>query len=284
MKRVLAVFLGFALAAAAAGVDLDRARDLYQRVDYQGALKVLLASRQDDPAALNLAGRCYFQLADFKKATEYFGKALAAQSDDSDAHLWLGRAWGRRAETSSPFTAPGYASKARQAFEKAAELNPKNVEALNDLFEYYLQAPGFLGGGVEKAQSVSRRIAELDAAEHSYAEAQLAEKRKEYQRAEQNLRRAVEQAPMQVGRLVDLAKFLSRQGKVQESEATFAKADKIAPHNPKVVFERAHTYVKQKRNLEVARQLLKEYLNLTLTPDDPPRREAEHLLREVSGG
>ena len=63
---------------------------------------------------------------------------------------WLGKAQGRRAETASPFTAPSYASKARQAFEKSVELDGKNLEAINDLFSYYLEAPGFLGGGLNK--------------------------------------------------------------------------------------------------------------------------------------
>ena len=80
-------------------------------------------------------------------------KAFNAQPSNADYALWLGRAYGRRAETSGPFTAPGFASKARQYFEKAARLNPRNLEALSDLFEYYLEAPGFLGGGMDKAQN-----------------------------------------------------------------------------------------------------------------------------------
>ena len=46
------------------------------------------------------------------------------------------------------FTATGLASKARQNFERAVQLDPQNREALSDLFEYYLEAPGFLGGGL----------------------------------------------------------------------------------------------------------------------------------------
>jgi hypothetical protein len=42
-------------------------------------------------------------------------------------------------------------------------------------------------------------------------------------------------------------------------------------------------YIKGKRNLDVARDLLKRYLNLTLTPEDPPRSQAERLLRQVQG-
>ena len=34
------------------------------------------------------------------------------------------------------------------------QLDPNNREAVANLFEYYLEAPGFLGGGVEKAEAV----------------------------------------------------------------------------------------------------------------------------------
>ena len=67
---------------------------------------------------------------------------------------WLGRAYGRRAETSNPFTAPGYASKARQMFEKSVALDPSNKEATGDLLDFYLEAPGFMGGGYEKAEAL----------------------------------------------------------------------------------------------------------------------------------
>ena len=86
-------------------------------------------------------------LGEFKKAQEYFEKAIAADPGNSVYHHWLGKAYGRRAETSSFITAPGFASKARQSFEKSITLDPRNKEALSDLFEYYVEAPGFLGGG-----------------------------------------------------------------------------------------------------------------------------------------
>ena len=273
-----------ALAALAASADLERSRDLYQKVDYDSALQILLPLPNKDAATYELIGKCYFMQTDFKKATEYFQKAVAAEPGNSSYHHWLGKAWGRRAETSSPFTAPGYASKARQSFEKAIELDPKNLEATNDLFEYYLQAPGLLGGGVDKAAALADRISALDPAEYHYAQARLAEKRKEYGSAEQQLRRAAELAPMQVGRVIDLARFLAKQGRVQESEAAFQRAESIAPNSPKVMFERARTYVQTKRNLEQARELLKRYLDLPLTPDDPPRYRAAELLKQAAGG
>jgi len=51
-----------------------------------------------------------------------------------------------------------------------------------------------------------------------------------------------------------------------------------------VIYARADTYIEQGRNLAAARKLLKRYLEAQLTPDDPPRAEAEKLLKKASGG
>jgi tetratricopeptide (TPR) repeat protein len=234
----------------------------------------------DGPAYL-LLGQSYYMLGDYKKSSEALEKAVAAEPGNSVYYNWLGRAFGRRAENSSPFTAPVYASKTRQAFEKAVELDGNNKEALSDLFEYYLEAPGFLGGGLEKAVKVAGTIARLDPVEGQYAQFRLAEKRKDLKGAEQHLRRAAELAPRQVGRLIDLAKFLAKQGRVRESEQTFEQARKVAPDAPRVLYEQANAYVSAGQNLEKARELLKQYLSAQLSPDDPPRREAEKLLRKA---
>jgi tetratricopeptide (TPR) repeat protein len=232
----------------------------------------------------SLIGRDYFMLGDYKKATEAFQKALALEPTKSEYAHWLGRSFGRRAETSGPFMAPMHASKARAYFEKAVALDPANEEALNDLFDYYLEAPGFLGGGYDKAEAVARRIAERNPAEGYFAEAQLADKRKQFDTAEEQLRRAMELSPRQVGRVLDLARYLAHHGRIQESEAAFDKAEQIAPNAPKVYFARAGVYVEQKRNLDRAKVLLKKYLQSSLTPDDPSREQAEKLLKEASGG
>lgn len=269
--------------ALAAGPELNHARKLYNLTEFDQSLKVLQAIPNKDGAVYELMGRNYYMQTDYKKATEVLEKAVAADPDSSEYTLWLGRAYGRRAETSSPFTAPGYASQARQYFEKAAQLNPRNLEALTDLFEYYLEAPGFLGGGQDKAQATARRIAEIDPAEGHWSQAKLAEKRKEYTSAEDQLRRAIEVSPHQVGRFIDLARFLAKQGRYQESDQSLARAAKIAPNTPKLLFTQADLYIKAGRNLDVARDLLKRYLSMTISPDDPPKSQAEKLLRQVRG-
>lgn len=282
MRNLFSVLFLAASVVHAASADLDRARKAYAHTQYEQSLHALkpLAS-STDAAVQELLGKNYFMLGDYKKAIEAFQHAIEVSPNTSVYHHWLGRTWGRRAETSNPLMAPSYASKARQAFEKAVELDPKNLEAVNDLFSYYLEAPGFLGGGLDKAAALASKISAVDAVEGHYALAQIAEKRKEWNKAEQHFRTAMDMAPRQVGRIVDLARFLSKQGRDQESEVLFAKAETIAPNQPRVLFERASAYVRAKKNLGTAKVLLERYLRSPLTPDDPPREEAERLLKQA---
>jgi tetratricopeptide (TPR) repeat protein len=220
-------------------------------------------------------------LGEYKKAMESFERAVDADPTNSTYEDLLGKAYGKRAETASPFTAAGLASKARQHFEKAVALDPRNKEAASDLFEYYLQAPGFLGGGLDKATKLADHLATLDPGEGLWAQARIAERRKEFGKAEEHLRRAIQAAPAQVGRVLDLAKFLSKQGRIQESEETFLAAEKIAPGDPRLLYTRAETYIKSGRNIDTARSLLKRYLSANLSPNDPSRQDAEKLLRQA---
>ena len=279
----LPVVVLFAALSLSAGSSLEHARKLYNYTEFERSLKVLEEIPGKDAAVYELMGRNYYMLAEYKKATEALEKAAAADPSSAEIALWLGRSYGRRAETSSPFTAPGNATKARQWFEHSVQLNAGNSEALSDLFEYYLEAPGFLGGGLDKAENLVVEIAKVDAGEAHWAQARLAEKRKDFNSVEEHLRRAIDASPQHIGRFIDLAKFLTKQGRFQESDQSIAQAEKISPNSPKLVYAKADLYVKQKRTLDVAKKLLEQYMSMSLSPEDPPRSDAAKLLKQVQG-
>jgi tetratricopeptide (TPR) repeat protein len=270
------------VAGAAYAGNLTQAENLYKRTDFEGSLK-LLDKQSSDAAETFLIGRNYFMQGDFKKATEYIQKATSLAPANSEYMDWLGRTYGKRAETSNVLAAPGYASKARQAFEKAVELDPKNNDALSDLFDYYLEAPGFLGGGYDKAVAVTNKLAAIDPAEAYFERAKLAQKKKEYQNAEAHMRQAIAAAPHEVGHLIALARLLATQGKEHESDAVFLEAQKVNPNAPQLWFARADVLIKQKRNLNEAKLLLEKYMSASITVDDPPKQEARRLLKRAGG-
>jgi len=287
MKTLLSyAFLAlFALSPALPlhATSLAEARLLYQRTQYSEALALLDAQASRDPDELLLAAKALYGKAEFKKAVETLQRAAGLAPKNSEIQHWLGKAYGRLAETSNFLAAPGHASSCRRAFERAVELDGRNLLAMNDLLEYYLEAPGFLGGGLDKAEALAKRIAPLNTAEHHFALAILAEKRKDAKSAEQEYRKAVETEPGEAGRLLDLARFLARQGRLAESDRLFQDAQRLAPGAANVLFARASVLVETKRDPREARRLLESYLKAPLTPDDPPRDEARKMLAKLGG-
>ncbi len=262
--------------------DLSKAEDRYRHTDFEASLAAL-DKHSSDPATNFLVARDYYMMGDFKKASEYLQTAVDEQPNNAEYRDWLGRAYGKRAETSNPLLAPGLASKARDAFEKAVELDPKNPDALSDMFDYYLEAPGFLGGGFDKAMGIAERTAKIDPAQAYFEKAKLAQKHKEFQSAEDHLRQAINAAPHSVGHLLALGRFLANQGRNKESDAVFMEAQTKHPNAPQVLFAWASVLVKQKRDLPQAKTMLEQYMQASLTPDDPPKNEARRLLKEVGG-
>jgi tetratricopeptide (TPR) repeat protein len=279
MKGLLLI-LGMCGLLAAGSAGLEQARNLYNLTAFDESLRVLQSMPDKDAAVHDLMGRDYYMQGDYKRSTESLEKALAAEPGVAMHALWLGRAYGRRAESASIFTAPGLATKARQYLERAVELDPRNLDALADLFDYYVEAPGFLGGGMEKAQRTALQLSLVSPAEGYLAEAKLAEKRSQYSTAESHLRKAVEVAPQQIGKLIELARFLVRQGRVQEADQSLARAERIAPNSFTLMLAKAELFIKTGRKPQ-AREILHRYLSAQLTADDPPRSEALRLLRQA---
>lgn len=220
-------------------------------------------------------------MGQYKKATEALEEAVKADPRSSHYLYWLGKAYGMRADTSSFLTAPAYASKTRRYIEQAVTLDPTNWDAVDDLFEYYLEAPGFLGGGQDKALRLAEGFRNERPAQYHFLMARFAEKKKEWQEAEQHWRQAAEVSGSDEGLLLGLAGALTRLKRHAESDEVFDQAEKIAPGKARVKFERAKAYIESNRHPAAARKLLQEYLRSSLTPEDPPRSEAERLLEKI---
>ena len=279
---ILTLLLSAVTAWAGTAADLDRAGELYQQTQYREVLRLLETGQPNEAAANALIGKAYYHLGDYKKATHALETAIEADPKNSEYYDWLGKFYGRRAETSSFVTAWSYAVKCHRNFERAIELNSKNLEAIDDLFEYALNAPAMVGGGFEKAVQTAELARDVNPAKYYSLQARLAEKQKDFPREESHLRKELELAPKHLGRILDMAEFLARRARYNESEALFNRAKEIAPENAELKFERAKTLIESRRNREEAEKLLHEYLKSTLTPDDPPRSEAEQLLKEIS--
>lgn len=78
-------------------------------------------------------------------------------------HLVLGQSLGWKAMTGGVMSALGYAGDMREAFKKAVELDPNNMDARFYLLQFYMMAPGIMGGGTGKAETLATQTATLNA-------------------------------------------------------------------------------------------------------------------------
>lgn len=110
--------------------------------------------------AFEAAKRAY-ENKDYVTAISLLEEAVSREPAQADYHLWLGRAYGRKAELVPWYQAIALAKKTGKSLERAVELDPVNVDALRDLRKFYLQAPPFLGGGKDKASKITDQLKAL---------------------------------------------------------------------------------------------------------------------------
>lgn len=101
-------------------------------------------------------------------------KATRLAPGNAMAFHWLGNAYGMRIGQVGMFGKLAMAPKLRDAFERAVQLDGDLLEARFALVDFYMMAPGAIGGGVEKAQAQATQIGKRDAAQGELAQASIA--------------------------------------------------------------------------------------------------------------
>ncbi len=204
-------------------------------------------------------------------------QAAEGSPRDSEAQLWLGRAYGAKATAANPLVAFPLARRVRGAFERAVELDGNNGPALSDLGQYYVQAPAIVGGGAEKARALAERMMPGQPARAHRLLGQLAEKTGDLRTAEAEYR-AAGSSP---GALVDLAQFFLSHGRPEDALAAVraaVAADRT--HGPEVV-DAAQILVEANRARDLAVSLMRQYLQSAAKTDAAPAFRVHVLLGDA---
>jgi tetratricopeptide (TPR) repeat protein len=167
MKNIFIVFvlIGF---NALGQSKIDQAKKLLDDKKYTELEKILFPIEDDDrdyAAAQYYLGRAAFNQKNYDDAADYFEEATEANDKEADYFNWLGNAYGTIAGDANPIRQGLLAPKMKTAWETAILLDTKNLESRISLIQYYLQAPGFMGGSVEKAKEVAGQILKFKPAE-----------------------------------------------------------------------------------------------------------------------
>lgn len=229
-----------------------------------------------DAVSYNLLCRAYFMAEEWDRGIPACERATKLDPQSSLYHLWLGRIYGEKADRAGVWSAVGLAKKVRTAFERAVELDPNNWEARTDLAEFYLEAPGIVGGGKDKARAQADALMALNPGRAHWVAARIAEKNKDVASAEREYRSAVTASHSGARAWLDLASFLRRSNRLDEMEQTLRNLESCPIDHAPALMDGAGMLLRTGRDLPLALRLQRRYLSAPV--EEGPAFKAHDLL------
>jgi tetratricopeptide (TPR) repeat protein len=260
----------------------DSAKDMLAagRIDEAIAeLNGRLSSSPADPESSNLLCRAYFALEEWDHAESFCRKAASLDPANSRFHLWLGRVYGEKVDRANFLGAAGLAGKVHREFERAVQLNPKDLEARLDLVEFYINAPGIVGGGEQKAREQAQFIHTMDPGREHWIYARLAEKKGESDTAEREYHQYIDLSHGDAEAWLNLALFFRHRKRFDEMEQAIVKLSQAPNPEPDVLWEASTMLERAGRNYPFATELVNRYFASGPVEKAPAFRA--HYLRGI---
>lgn len=232
-------------------------------------LHQVLSVQPRDALAHQLLCRVYYAQDIAEDAVHECELAAAIAPADSGNHLWLGRAFGLKASNASPFAALGVAKKVHAAFEQAVALDPFNVAAMSDLGEYYVAAPGIIGGGLDKAEALAATMRDRYPSQAHRLLGLIAEKRKNQDAAEAEFEEAVS-AGKTPEAYIDLGHFYQRHKQVDKVLPALQAGIAADIRKDNVLVDAASILTAAHISPELVEELLREYLSSPAKSEGAP--------------
>ena len=259
--------------------------DAFNQKDYTTA-KQLFSQKEGSQEANYYLGRIAFVENQLEQAEDLLEKALKADENNPDYHYWFARISARQASNASIFSAPSYASDARNHFKKALELDDKHVLAMRGLVQYYLQAPAIAGGSVDDAKSVNKKLFQVSEKEGLISRLSI------YRETEDS-DKALATAEEIANKFTDSARALSQAAFVFQGQKQYDRAIKLFQQASRIktvdedndqlgaLYQIGRTAVLSKQFTQQGVVALEEYLTHTSSDNLPSKNWARFRLAEL---
>lgn len=173
---------------------IDEVESLFKQKQFDKAQKIIYNYVNDNPSDLKgieLLGDAYGHQEKWDEAIIEYQKLVEAQSNNANYHYKLGGSYGMKALSVSKMKALGIIGDIKKSFLKAAELDPKHIDARWALVELYMQLPGIVGGSKRKSLKYANELEALSEVDGYLAKGYIYEYDKELELAEEYYKKAV---------------------------------------------------------------------------------------------
>jgi tetratricopeptide (TPR) repeat protein len=157
------------------------------------------------------------EIRDLEAATEHIEEAIDRNPNSADFQYLLGGIYGQTASSAGIFKQAFLAPKIKKAFAKAVELDPNHVEARISLAQYYLMAPGIMGGDDEEGFRQLDEATKRNEKRGRLAKAAMLERKNRLPEAEEQLKALAASYPTDWMPPKSLGYFYFRRARYDES-------------------------------------------------------------------
>jgi len=264
--------------AAASTCRLEEGTALFESRKFADARRVLEPCAATDAKAGIYVGRAWIADGDFEKAVPPLEKAVALDPKSSDAHMWLGRAYAQKAQKANVFQQASLAPKIHKQFEEAVALDRTSIEARLSLMDFYLLAPGIMGGSVGKAHAQAEEIRRLDPLKGHQAAGRIAENQKKFDAAEAEYEKAAREFPQKKEPWLWRASLAAKQKQYARGFDILEGLLKAQPDDATVYFTIGRYGALTGERLDRSEECLKRYLQHQPGKDEPALSSAHYQL------
>lgn len=198
----------------------------------QAELRAQLARAPNDDAAMDCMGRLRIEQGDAGDAVDWLDKALAINGRSAAHHLGLANALRAQAPAASAFRMPFMAKRMKSEYEQAIALDGSLLDAHQGLFVFLVNAPGVMGGGINKAREEAAAISKLSPMRGHLDYGTLADHDKDYAGAERQFLAAIAAAPDNAIPYNATGAFYRRRERWSDAIAMYDQALKAKPEPP----------------------------------------------------
>lgn len=273
----IAAALIFGAGSLSAQAPTERGKALMDARKYNDAKAVLEPVGQRDAVAALYLGQIALEQNDPKKGVDWLEQSVAMDPRSSVAYDWLGRAYGEQAQHASKLKLPFLAGKTRGAWEKAIALDPNNLDARQDMILYYMQAPGFLGGGKDKARAMATEIGKRNPYRGAISWIRICSDAKDQPCVEKQLNLLVTSYPDSSASYSSLAVFYTSNKQYDKAFAVLDERLKSKPADASALYAYGRNSSISGLNLDRGEQTLKAYINAPI-PTGPSVAHAHYRL------
>lgn len=209
---------------------LDEKHYKKAQAEFENAIDV----NDENHEAHFLLGKALYFLKEYDDAEDEFEEAIDLKENVAEYHFWLSQTYGAEIMTANVISKAFLAPKIKNEYIETLKYDRNHIPARIMLAQYYLRAPGIMGGGIDKAYNEAKILTSIDEKWGRLLYAQLYMGESNFKKAEDEFK----YLEKNYGSLPEFYEFynsygymLLNQNRKEEAVEKFKKQIELAPDN-----------------------------------------------------